>query len=78
MMLGAGVELFHAEVPAELVGKTLSESAIGARTGLNVIAVVAAGETVANPPATLALPANGELLMVGVHEQRLEFFKTFG
>lgn len=78
MMLGAGVELFHAAVPATLAGMTLKDSAIGARTGLNVIAVVTDGQTVANPPATLALPENGELLMVGLHDQRLEFFKTYG
>lgn len=77
MMLGAGVEVFQADVPAALSGKTLKDSAIGARTGLNVIAVVADGKTVANPPATLALPEGGELLMVGLHDQRLKFFKTY-
>jgi voltage-gated potassium channel len=78
MMLGAGVELFHVAVPPALVGKTLQESEIGARTGLNVIAVVAEGKTMARPEATHLLPAGGELLLVGRHEQRQRFFKSYG
>jgi len=78
MMLGCGIEVFHSPVPAELAGKTLRESAIGASTGLSVIAVVADGRTVASPPASLPLPAGADLLMVGLHDQRLEFYKTYG
>ncbi len=78
MMLGAGVELFHVPVPAALVGKTLADSAIGARTGVNVLAVLAGGTTMPNPSATMPLPADSELLMVGLHTQRLEFFKIYG
>ena len=78
MMLGAGVELFHVPVPAALVGKTLADSAIGARTGVNVLAVLAGGKTVPNPSATMPLPADSELLMVGLHDQRLEFFRLYG
>ena len=77
MMLGAGVELFQVDVPATFAGKSLTESGIGARTGLNVIAVQHDGTIVPNPPRSIPLPADGELLMIGSHEQRLEFMRLF-
>ncbi len=77
MMLGAGVDLFQVVVPQSMVGKSLAESELGARTGMNVIAVQNDGSLVTNPPASLRLPANGELLMLGTPEQRLEFVRLF-
>ncbi len=77
MMLGAGVELFHVDVPQRLSGKSLAESDIGARTGLNVIALQRDGTVVCNPPSSVSLPADGELLMIGTQEQRLEFMRLF-
>jgi voltage-gated potassium channel len=78
MMFGAGVELFSMPVPAPLIGKTLDECAIGARTGLNVIAVQENGNIVPNPPISLPLPPASELLMIGSHEQRLLFMRELG
>jgi Trk K+ transport system NAD-binding subunit len=77
MMFGAGVELFQIGVPAQLAGKTLEECEIGAICGVNVIAVQHANETTPNPSPDVALPAGGELLVVGTHEQRLRFAKEF-
>jgi Trk K+ transport system NAD-binding subunit len=77
MMLGAGIELFSSKVPRSMVGKTLEQCAIGATCGLNVIAVQQEGSIVPNPPASLPLPADGELLMLGEHDQRVEFSKRF-
>ena len=56
MMLGAGVELFQVDVPTTFFGKSLAESGIGARTGLNVIAVQRDGTIVPNPPRSLPSP----------------------
>lgn len=77
MMLGAGVELFHVEVPRAFAGKTLAESEIGKLTGLNVIAVEVDGRIVPNPTASTPLPSGGELLMLGTPEQRLSFMEHF-
>lgn len=77
MMFGAGVELFDAKVPASFAGLTLEDSKIGARTGLNVIAVEHDGSLVTNPRASMLLPAGGDLLMLGSPEQRLEFMRRF-
>lgn len=78
LMFGGGVELFATEVPDQLVGKTLQDSAIGALSGLNVIAIQRAGEIDTKPSPTDPLPANAELLLVGTHEQRQRFAREFG
>ena len=72
-MIGEGVEIFAEPVPASLVGKSLSSSEIGAKTGLNVIGIRAAGEFVANPGASTELVESGELLMLGTAEQHQRF-----
>jgi Trk K+ transport system NAD-binding subunit len=77
MMFGAGIELFEIEVPEQLVGKTLEECAIGALSGMNVIALQQNGAITPSPSPTLPLPAQGELLMIGTHEQRQRFAKAF-
>jgi voltage-gated potassium channel len=78
MMFGAGVELFHVPVPAALAGMTLEQAAIGADSGANVIALRHGESTIANPSPTTSLPPDGELLMLGTHEQRLGFGRRFG
>ncbi len=78
MMFGAGIELFEVGVPAQLVGKTLEECAIGASFGVNVIALQKDGEIQPNPLPTTPLPPRSELLLVGTHEQRQKFARTFG
>ena len=75
MMFGAGIELFHVAVPRSLAGRTLEQCAIGASSGANVIAIRHGGEVITNPAPTTALPAGGELLVVGTHEQRARFGK---
>ena len=77
MMFGGGVELFEIEVPEQLVGKTLQECAIGALSGVNVIALQQGGEIQPSPSPTAPLPEKGELLIVGTHEQRQRFVKAF-
>lgn len=78
MMFGGGVELFAVRVPEQLVGKTLQESAVGALSGINVIALQRDGEIQPAPSPTLPLPQHAELLVVGTHEQRQRFAREFG
>jgi voltage-gated potassium channel len=77
MMFGAGVELFHVPVPPQLAGKTLQECAIGAITGASVIAVQRGEETITNPAPEMPLPHDGELLLLGTHDQKLVFGREF-
>lgn len=76
MMLGSGLELFHVPVPDSIADETLVASEIGARTGLNVIAVKG-DELHANPAATTTLPAGADLLMLGTPEQIVAFSRAF-
>ena len=77
IVLGEGVELFSNKLPASLEGKVLAETGIGARTGLNVIAIQQNGERITNPPASTHLLPGAELLMLGDSHQRQEFIDIF-
>ena len=66
------------KVPTSLTDQTLAESGIGARTGLNVIAIQRGDELTTNPPAAARLPSGGELIVIGTSEQRMEFARVFG
>jgi voltage-gated potassium channel len=78
VVIGEGVELFHVPLPAALAGRTLEQSAIGERTGLNVIAVQRDGRLETNPPASAPLLAGSELIMLGSPQQRQAFADAFG
>ena len=77
IMVGEGAEFFLADVPATLIGKTISESRIGQRTGLIVIGVEDGEKTVTNPPPTMALAQGQKLLLLGLAEQRQAFATEF-
>lgn len=79
MVLGEGAELFFEPVPEALEGTTLAESGIGARTGLQVIALRMGDETVTHLGAETVLDAGAELVMLGGvagHRRFAEVFST--
>lgn len=76
-ILGEGVELFTVPLPPALVGRTLAESDIGARTGLNVIGIRQNGRVTTNPAASTLLEPGSELLMLGRTSQRRVFIEAF-
>ncbi|MBW2294473.1 MAG: NAD-binding protein [Deltaproteobacteria bacterium] len=73
ILVGEGTELFVEPIPQRLIGKLLSASEIGAKTGLNVIGIRTNGNLIANPPAATELVEGGELVMLGTAEQRQRF-----
>ena len=56
VLVGGEVDLYVELAPASRVGRTLGESGIGARTGLNVIAVQKPGGHAVNPTPRPASP----------------------
>jgi Trk K+ transport system NAD-binding subunit len=76
VMLGEGVDLVILEVPESLLGKTLAESGIGAKTALNVIGVQDGDETHQAGPAT-RLASGNRLVAIGTGEQRRKFEKAY-
>jgi len=77
VLLGEGVDLYTVPLPASLIGRTLADSGIGARTGLHVIAIQQNGQTVTNPPATTVLTPLAELVVLGSTDQREQFKALF-
>jgi Trk K+ transport system NAD-binding subunit len=77
VILGEGVDLFLRDVPPSLTSHTLGESEIGARTGLNVVALEHNGSFRTALSADTALPAGGRLVMVGTEAQTEAFVDAF-
>jgi uncharacterized protein with PhoU and TrkA domain len=77
VVLGEGVDLFYMPLPPSLVGKTLADTGIGARTGLNVIAVQKGGRFVTNLTTDHRLSKGSTLVALGSTEQREHFSAVF-
>lgn len=77
MVLGEGADVFMETVPTALEGKTLADSGIRARTGLNVIAIRTQNVSVTNPPADTELVHGGELMMLGTVTDHQTFVRVF-
>lgn len=76
-VIGGGFDLATLPLPRRLVGRTLAESEIGARTGLFVLAIQRDGHVVTNPPASTPLEQGAELVVLGDEEQRRRFAEVY-
>jgi Trk K+ transport system NAD-binding subunit len=77
VLIGGGVEFLTVRMPGSLAGLTLSDSGIGALTGLIVLAVETDGKKVTNPPPSTILPAGAKLTLLGTAEQWSKFNARF-
>lgn len=77
VVLGEGVDLVSMPLPPQLEGQTLAGSQIGARTGLNVIALQHSDTVTTNPPASTVLEKGMELVMLGSVSQQQRFMEEF-
>jgi len=77
VVFGEGADLFVEPGPPTLAGKTLAESGIGAKVGLNVIAIHVDGSSITNPSASTELVPGAELVMLGTVLQHQKFFEQF-
>ena len=75
--LGEGVRLFEVPVPPSLAGQPLSQTGIGSRTGLSVVAMEEQGSLTTQLTAETVLPKGGKLLMLGSDGQRQRFVEAF-
>ena len=75
--LGEGVRLFELRVPPSLAGQPLSETGIGSRTGLSVVAVEEQETLTTQLTGETVLPPGGKLLMLGSDSQRQRFVEAF-
>ena len=77
LVLGEKADVFTRPVPPTLVGKSLSESKIGAQSGLNVIALNHNEETITDFSANIELLSDMEMVLVGSDEQLDQFIEQF-
>ena len=75
--LGEGVRLFELRVPPSLAGQRLSETGIGSRTGLSVVAVEEQETLTTQLTGETVLPEHGKLLLLGSDGQRQRFVEAF-
>ncbi len=73
VILGEGVELHEFDVPPDLVGATLESAAIAAKTGLNVIAIQKADDSIGIPTGSTVFEENDSLVMIGAQAQLQQF-----
>ncbi len=76
-ILGEGFTLFIARTPPSIIGKTLQESAIGANTGLSVIAIKADSQVFTLLTADTLLPRGADLVMLGNTEMKNKFNEIY-
>lgn len=77
VILGGDVEMFTVPLPLSLNSKTLSESGIGSRTGLSVVAIEQDSQIVTTLHASMKLEAGIDLIMLGTAQQRRTFTEAF-
>lgn len=76
-VLGEGFTLFIIPIPKSLEGKTLSESGIGAKTGLSVIAIKENSEVMTLLSAKTILPHGAEIVLLGNIDMKHKFNKIY-
>jgi voltage-gated potassium channel len=77
VVLGEGVRMFEVRVPSSLAGQPLSQTGIGSRTGLSVVAMEEHDIVTTQLTAETVLPRGGTLLMLGNVDQRRQFAEAF-
>ena len=75
VLLGEGVDIFYLPLPPSLTDKSLAEAAIGASSGLNVIALRENGQIITKLSPDQQLAKGTVLVALGSPEQR-ERFRT--
>ncbi|WP_412070537.1 potassium channel family protein [Rubrivirga sp. IMCC43871] len=77
LVLGEDIDVFTVPAPRVLLGKTLAETQIGARTGLTVIALDRGGGVATDLTADTVLTPGTALVMLGDAAQRGDFAHAF-
>ena len=77
LLLAEGVNVFPAEIPKSMSGKTLAELHVRSETGCSIIAVESGGQRVVNPPADYRMPGSGRMFLVGTIEAEERFLRIF-
>jgi len=77
VVVGEQIDVFVLPVPSQLAGCSLAESAIGSKTGLNVIGARQKGAPLSPATADTELAEGNEMVLLGTRAQLAAFKKTF-
>jgi voltage-gated potassium channel len=77
VIMGEEVEFFTVDLPPQLAGQTLTQSSIGALTGLVVLAVESGGHINFTPSPSTVLTEGSQLTVLGTPVQLAVFRKHF-
>jgi Trk K+ transport system NAD-binding subunit len=77
LMLSEGLNVFRVGIHASLVGKSLAESHMRARTGCSIIAVIADDTMKTSGDSSFRFQEHSELIVIGTDEAQKRFFETY-
>ncbi len=78
LMVAEGLNLIRVPTPPSLQGRTVAGSAVRARSGCSIVAVIAEGQTTVSPPPQAVLESGSELILIGTLEAERAFLRHFG
>ena len=78
LMVTEGIDIFRIPIPFSLAGKTIAETSISEDTGCYITAVYEDGVMHVNPGASMRLPAESEIILIGTVEAENKFLEMYG
>lgn len=76
-VMGGELDMFSVRIPPTLIGQSLAQSGIGAKTGMLVLAIESGSTITTNPAASTVLHADDVVVMIGDDSQRRKFRSVF-
>ncbi|PJF29745.1 MAG: potassium transporter TrkA [Phototrophicales bacterium] len=77
LMMAEGLAMFEIPIPKMMVGKTLAQCDIRAKTGCTVVAVHTDTSVIAMPDPHMPLPAHSRLIIIGTPEAEETFLRQY-
>jgi Trk K+ transport system NAD-binding subunit len=77
LMIAEGLDVFRRNIPQDLVGKTIADSGIRARTGCTVVSLETNGETQIPPDPRIPLPEGAAMVLIGTVEAEERFLALY-
>lgn len=77
IVVAEGLNVFTAQAPPQLAGKTLIESQLRQQTGCNILSIKEDGQQIINPDPEYRIHDQSELVLVGTTEDENKFMETF-
>jgi voltage-gated potassium channel len=77
LMVAEGLNIFRVKVPAQLAGKTISQTMVRELTGCSIIAIKTDAEFQVNPPPSALLESDAEMVLIGTVEDETRFLVRY-